>query len=61
VAHASKASKVYWYIDDIYRGSTGSTHKVIARLNRGWHRLEVVDEEGNRKQRKFYVSVLDSR
>lgn len=60
VAHGSKDSRVYWYIDDVYRGKTDGVHKIIARLGRGSHRLEVVDEKGNRKSRGFYVSVSKS-
>ena len=57
VAHGSKSGRVYWYIDDVYRGRTRGTHKIIARLDRGRHRLDVIDEAGNRKSRWFYVSV----
>jgi penicillin-binding protein 1C len=61
VAHAHRERPVYWYIDDIYRGMTGDKHKMIARLNSGWHRLEVVDEQGNRDLRRFYVAVSNHR
>ncbi len=58
VAHRAKDSRVYWYIDNIYKGTTASTHKFVERLTHGRHTLEVVDESGNQTQRKFFVSVL---
>lgn len=59
VAHAHHDRWVYWYIDNIYHGTTRGAHKLPAQLETGWHRLEVVDEQGHRKSRKFYVSVLN--
>jgi penicillin-binding protein 1C len=58
-AHSSPDSRVYWYIDNIYKGTTTGKHKITTRLDRGWHRLQLVDEQGHRAQRKLYVSVLD--
>lgn len=58
VAHRLKDSHVYWYIDNQYKGTTNGTHKLVDRLSHGKHNLEVVDESGNRTQRKFFVSVL---
>jgi penicillin-binding protein 1C len=58
-AHVSRHSSVYWYIDNVYKGSTKGKHKLVSRLGCGWHRLEIVDDQGNRKARKFYVSVLN--
>jgi hypothetical protein len=34
---------------------------MIARLDNGWHTLEVVDEEGNRVSRRFYAAVLNQK
>ena len=56
VAHRYSNRKVYWYLDNIYRGFTQDKHKMVFLLNKGWHRIEVVDEEGNRDWRRFHTS-----
>ncbi|MEN8152898.1 MAG: penicillin-binding protein 1C [Acidobacteriota bacterium] len=55
VAHRVKGREIFWYIDDVFRGVTKERHKMIFELNEGWHKLLVVDEEGNRDSKRFYV------
>lgn len=57
IAHRNKDISVFWYLDDIYQGCTRNRHKMAFQLREGWHRLEVVDSEGNRDQKKFHVSI----
>ncbi len=61
VAHGNRQRSVYWYIDNVYKGTTNHQHKMIAHLDNGWHTLEVVDEEGNRASRRFYAAVLNHK
>lgn len=57
VAHRIKNRTVYWYIDDIYQGYTRRNHKRAFEMKKGWHRLDVIDSEGNRDQRKFFITI----
>ncbi len=57
VAHQIKNRTIYWYLDNIYKGCTQKKHKMAFEIREGWHRLEVVDSDGNRDQKKFYISI----
>jgi penicillin-binding protein 1C len=57
VAHRIRNRTVYWYLDNIYRGYTTNRHKQAFKLKRGWHRLSVIDSEGNRDQRRFFIAI----
>ena len=56
-AHRSQEKSIYWYLDDVYRGTTRDSHKLAVTFKEGWHRLTVVDEDGNRQVRRFYIAV----
>jgi penicillin-binding protein 1C len=56
-AHRSQDRSIYWYLDDVYRGATRDSHKLAVTFKEGWHRLTVVDEDGNRLSRRFYIAV----
>lgn len=55
VAHSMPASRVFWYVDGEYHGETRGTHKKALLLDPGWHRIMVVDDEGNQQQRRLLV------
>ncbi|MDA3884179.1 MAG: penicillin-binding protein 1C [Candidatus Delongbacteria bacterium] len=57
VAHSRKDSKIYWYIDEIYYGSTIDLHSLIVTLDSGDHVLKVVDSNGISDSVKFVVNV----
>lgn len=57
VAHRIKNRTIYWYIDDIYQGHTRNNHKRAFEMEKGWHRLDVIDSEGNRDQRRFFITI----
>lgn len=62
VAHRIKDRTVYWYLDNIYQGYTQRKHKRAFEMKKGWHRLDVIDSEGNRDHRRFFISIRpDSR
>lgn len=56
VAHKFSDREVFWYIDKIYKGLTKNKHKIMVDLSPGWHRLEVLDSDGNNAKRRFYIS-----
>ncbi|MGQ9630446.1 MAG: penicillin-binding protein 1C [bacterium] len=56
-AHLEKGQLVYWYLDHVFKGTSRERHAMAVDLQRGWHTLEVVDEEGNRDRKRFYVDL----
>jgi penicillin-binding protein 1C len=58
-AHQQKDCQVYWYLDDIFKGSSKEIHELPLVLNKGWHELEVVDEAGNSNRVKFYANLRE--
>ncbi|MCK5220912.1 MAG: hypothetical protein KAR14_04980, partial [Candidatus Aminicenantes bacterium] len=56
VAHKFSDRKIFWYIDKTYKGVTKSRHKMMVDLSPGWHKLEVIDSDGNNAKRRFYIS-----
>lgn len=57
VAHTVQNRPIYWYIDNMYRGKTIKNHKIALTLEKGWHQLVVVDSDGNRDNRKFFIAI----
>jgi len=55
VAHRIPESRVFWYIDGEYRGTTRGTHKMALELAPGRHRIMVIDDEGNSLERSLTV------
>lgn len=55
VAHSLPESRVFWYVDGEYHGETRSTHKKALLLEAGWHRILVIDDEGNHQERRLLV------
>ncbi len=55
LAHQYASSKVYWYLDRQYLGSTAQIHQMEIAPTLGKHELLVVDESGNQKMTPFEV------
>jgi penicillin-binding protein 1C len=53
VAHREQSQTIYWYLDDVYLGSTSGRHAFSLVLERGEHVLEVIDAQGNRARADF--------
>ncbi len=53
--HREPDSTLYWHLDDGYLGSTRTFHQQAVLVDPGWHRLTLVDEQGNRLERSFEV------
>ncbi len=60
VAHRQQNRFIYWYLDNHYLGSSEKRHVKAIALSAGWHVLEVLDEDGNRDRKRFYVSLRKS-
>ena len=57
VAHQQKKCRIYWYLDNSYRGISLDKHELALELTRGWHELEVVDELGNSRRVRFFANL----
>ncbi len=44
---SNRESELFWYIDDVYLGSTKTFHEKAISANSGFHLVTVVDELGN--------------
>ena len=47
VVHRNPSRKVFWHLDEEYKGTSSYTHQIEILANAGDHVLTVVDEEGN--------------
>ena len=59
VAHRQADVTLYWHLDDTYLGETKRFHQKGVSASEGEHTITVVDEAGNRMQKKFKAIVTD--
>jgi len=52
VAHSNKEAKLFWYVDNVFKGETQTFHEMQIEANTGFHYITVVDEFGNEINRK---------
>lgn len=52
VACTNKESKLYWYVDNVYKGITQTFHEMAIEASTGTHTIVVVDALGNEIRRK---------
>ena len=55
VACANKNTKLFWYVDKEYKGSTQTFHEMQIEANSGIHYITVVDEKGNEISRRVEI------
>ena len=55
VAHANREIKLFWYVDDVYKGETKTFHEMPVIASSGVHYITVVDELGNEIRRKIEI------
>lgn len=55
IAHSNKESKVFWYIDNQFKGTTQTFHEMPIITTTGKHLITVVDESGT--ELKQYVTI----
>jgi penicillin-binding protein 1C len=53
--HARRDAILYWHMDDQYLGKTTTFHQQALDIQPGQHLLTLVDDHGNRLQRRFEV------
>ncbi|MCA0152543.1 penicillin-binding protein 1C [Winogradskyella vincentii] len=56
VAHSKPELELFWYVDNVYVGSTKEIHYMAILPNPGEHTLTVVDELGNELKHKITVA-----
>ncbi len=55
VAHSNREASLFWYVDNVYKGTTKTFHEMPISPNTGFHYVTVVDEFGNEIKRKIEV------
>ena len=53
--HRDPDTAIFWHIDDQFVGETAVFHQLALNPGPGEHRLILVDENGNRLERRFKV------
>ncbi|UPT72232.1 MAG: penicillin-binding protein 1C [Flavobacterium sp. JAD_PAG50586_2] len=55
VAHSNKEAKLYWYVDNVYKGTTQTFHEMQIEAETGIHYITVEDEYGNDIRRRVEI------
>lgn len=55
VAHRNPKAILYWHVDDKYIAETHYFHQLAISPGPGWHKITIVDNEGNSLEKKFQV------
>lgn len=55
VAHSSRETQLFWYVDNIYKGNTKIFHEMPITPSSGIHYITVEDEFGNEIKRKIEI------
>jgi penicillin-binding protein 1C len=55
VAHSNREAKLYWYVDNVYKGTTQTFHEMAIEAETGIHYITVEDEYGNDIRRKIEI------
>lgn len=55
VAHRLQNTTVYWHLDEQFMGQTKEFHQLALNPTEGKHRLVLVDEKGERLERRFEI------
>tara|TARA_B100001179_G_scaffold230055_1_gene216896 strand:+ start:6381 stop:8750 length:2370 start_codon:yes stop_codon:yes gene_type:complete len=56
LAHRSSETKVYWYWDGMYVGTTQTFHEQVLILGPGTYTLTVIDQHGNQLQQQVEIA-----
>lgn len=55
VAHSNREAKLFWYVDNDYKGTTQTFHEMPITAETGVHYITVADEFGNEIKRKVEI------
>jgi penicillin-binding protein 1C len=59
VAHRNPKATVYWHLDDRFAGSTSQIHQMAISPDQGFHRLTLIDDQGEGLQLRFEILTKD--
>lgn len=57
LAHRNTETKVYWYLNNLFIGSTQTFHEIALQPKPGEYLLTAVDEEGNEIKQQISISL----
>lgn len=55
VAHSQRETELYWYVDNVFKGTTKTFHEMPIEPSSGIHYITVVDAFGNEIKRKIEI------
>lgn len=55
IAHSQRETEVFWYVDNVYKGSTKTFHEMPIIPSEGFHYITVVDESGYEIRKKIEI------
>ncbi|MBC7410883.1 MAG: penicillin-binding protein 1C [Bacteroidia bacterium] len=55
VAYSKQNAKLFWYVDNVFKGTTQTFHEMQLMANTGKHSITVIDETGNEISRQVEV------
>lgn len=55
VAHSQRETQLFWYVDEVYKGTTKTFHEMPIKAATGFHYITVTDENGNEIKRKIEI------
>lgn len=55
VAHSNREAKLFWYVDNEYKGTTQTFHEMQIEAETGIHYITVADEFGNEIKRRVEI------
>lgn len=55
VAHSQRETELYWYVDNVFKGTTKTFHEMAIEPSSGIHYITVVDALGNEIRRKIEI------
>ena len=55
VAHSQRETELYWYLDNVFKGTTKTFHEMAMEPGSGIHYITVVDAFGNEIKRKIEI------
>ncbi|MDZ4697701.1 MAG: penicillin-binding protein 1C [Deltaproteobacteria bacterium] len=59
--HRDTSARVFWHLDSTFLGTTEGQHKLAVSPDPGPHMLTLVDEHGDRVERRFEILAVNQR
>ena len=55
IAHSNRETEIFWYVDNVYKGSTKTFHEMPITPTEGFHYITVIDESGYEIRKKIEI------